>query len=190
MNNKDHLCLSNICIHCVEWYLWLGLLKALQASSEYLLSTTRNLQRNVEAITISMQVLPFSYWYVPFTHIMSRKCRKLQLRALVGRFGSQNAMVGRLDDLGAGNTLPISSPKIDLQIITTECVGITGHCVLFQTTKNMEDIYDETILNLFLPDAGSEWELWYRLFLLRCLAFPVLDKNVRHVSMVQTMSDF
>ena len=38
-----------------------GLLKALQASSEYLLSTTRNLQRNVEAITISMQVLPFSY---------------------------------------------------------------------------------------------------------------------------------
>ena len=34
---------------------------------------------------------------------MSRKCRKLQLRALVGRFGSQNAIVGRLDDLGAGN---------------------------------------------------------------------------------------
>ena len=33
---------------------------------------------------------------------MSRKCRKLQLRALVGRFGSQNAMVGRLDDLRAG----------------------------------------------------------------------------------------
>ena len=26
----------------------------------------------------------------------------MQLRALVGRFGSQNAMVGRLDDLGAG----------------------------------------------------------------------------------------
>ena len=52
--------------------------------------------------TISMQVLPFFYWYVPFTHIMSRKCRKLQLRVLVGRFGSQNAMVGRLDDLGAG----------------------------------------------------------------------------------------
>ena len=45
----------------LAWYLWLGLLKALQASSEYLLSTTRNLQRNVEAITISMQVLPFSY---------------------------------------------------------------------------------------------------------------------------------
>ena len=37
-----------------------------------------------------------------FTHIMSRKCRKLQLRVLVRRFGSQNAMVGRLDDLGAG----------------------------------------------------------------------------------------
>ena len=51
---------------------------------------------------MSMQVLPFSYWYVPFTHIMSRKFRKLQLRALVGRFGSQNALVGRLDDLGAG----------------------------------------------------------------------------------------
>ena len=50
-------------------------------------------------------LLPFSYWYVPFTHIMSRKCRKLQLRALVGRFGSQNAMVGRLDDLGAGRTM-------------------------------------------------------------------------------------
>ena len=33
---------------------------------------------------------------------MSRKCRKLQLRALVGRFGSQNVMVGRLDDLGGG----------------------------------------------------------------------------------------
>ena len=32
---------------------------------------------------------------------MSQKCRKLQLRTLVGRFGSQNAMVGRLDDLGA-----------------------------------------------------------------------------------------
>ena len=40
-----------------------------------------------------------------FTHIMSQKCRKLQLRALVGGFGSQNAMVGRLDDLGAGVTL-------------------------------------------------------------------------------------
>ena len=38
-----------------------GLLKALQAASEYLLSTTRNLQRNAEAITISLQVLPFSY---------------------------------------------------------------------------------------------------------------------------------
>ena len=38
-------------------------------------------------------------------HIMSRKCRKLQLCALVGRFGSQNAMVGRLDDLGAGGTM-------------------------------------------------------------------------------------
>ena len=35
-------------------------------------------------------------------HIMSRTCQKLQLCALVGRFGSQNAMVGRLDDLGAG----------------------------------------------------------------------------------------
>ena len=102
MNNKDHLCLSNICINCVEWYLWLGLLKALQASSEYLLSTTRNLQRNVEAITTSMQVLPFSYWYVPFAHIMSRKCRKLQLRALVGRFGSQNAVMDRLMIQGPG----------------------------------------------------------------------------------------
>ena len=36
---------------------------------------------------------------------MSRKCRKLQLRALVGRFGSQNAIVGRLDDLGAGDNI-------------------------------------------------------------------------------------
>ena len=36
---------------------------------------------------------------------MLRKCGKLQLRALVGRFGSQNAMVGRLDDLGAGHWL-------------------------------------------------------------------------------------
>ena len=41
-------------------------------------------------------------WYVPFTHIMSRKCQKLQFRVLVGRFGSQNAMAGRLYDLGAG----------------------------------------------------------------------------------------
>ena len=35
-------------------------------------------------------------------HIMSRTCQKLQLCALVGRLGSKNAMVGRLDDLGAG----------------------------------------------------------------------------------------
>ena len=37
-----------------------------------------------------------------FTHIMSRECQKLQLRVWVRRFGFQNAMVGRLDDLGAG----------------------------------------------------------------------------------------
>ena len=42
---------------------------------------------------------------------MSRKCRKLQLRALVGRFGSQNAMVGRLDDLGAGPQPSLISTK-------------------------------------------------------------------------------
>ena len=36
---------------------------------------------------------------------MSQKCQKMQLRAMVGRFGSQNAMVGRLDDLGAGRTM-------------------------------------------------------------------------------------
>ena len=54
---------------------------------------------------------------IPFTHIMSQKCQKLQLRALVGRFGSQNAMVGRLDDLGAGPLTPHANRGQDATIL-------------------------------------------------------------------------
>ena len=62
---------------------------------------------------------------------MSRKCQKLQLRALVGRFGSQNAMVGRLADLGAGRYRIVSNikSKYCIDIVSNEkknkCIDAT-----------------------------------------------------------------
>ena len=40
-----------------------------------------------------------------YAHILSRKRRKLQLRALVGRFSLQNTTVGRLEDYRTGQVL-------------------------------------------------------------------------------------
>ena len=39
-----------------------------------------------------------------YAHILSRKRRKLQLRALVGRFSLQNTTVGRLEDYRTGSS--------------------------------------------------------------------------------------
>lgn len=48
------------------------------------------------------QFLPFPQFLQGFTHVLSRKCRKWHLRALVGSFSLKSRMVGRLDNSGAG----------------------------------------------------------------------------------------
>ena len=50
------------------------------------------------------QFLPFPQFLQGFTHVLSRKCRKWHLRALVGSFSLKSRMVGRLDNSGAGLT--------------------------------------------------------------------------------------
>ena len=47
-------------------------------------------------------MFPFSSLNIWFTHVLSRKCRKWHLRALVGSFSLKSRMVGRLDNSGAG----------------------------------------------------------------------------------------
>ena len=52
------------------------------------------------------QFLPFPQFLQGFTHVLSRKCRKWHLRALVGSFSLKSRMVGRLDNSGAGRAFP------------------------------------------------------------------------------------
>ena len=60
--------------------------------------TICRLQKNL----IFTQLFPFSSLNLWFTHVLSRKCRKWHLRALVGSFSLKSRMVGRLDNSGAG----------------------------------------------------------------------------------------
>ena len=60
--------------------------------------TICRLQKNL----IFTQFFPFSSLNLWFTHVLSRKCRKWHLRALVGSFSLKSRMVGRLDNSGAG----------------------------------------------------------------------------------------
>ena len=61
--------------------------------------TICRLQKNL----IFTQFFPFSSLNLWFTHVLSRKCRKWHLRALVGSFSLKSRMVGRLDNSGAGH---------------------------------------------------------------------------------------
>ena len=56
----------------------------------------------LQKILIFTQLFPFSSLNLWFTHVLSRKCRKWHLRALVGSFSLKSRMVGRLDNSGAG----------------------------------------------------------------------------------------
>ena len=77
------------------------------------------------------QFLPFPQFLQGFTHVLSRKCRKWHLRALVGSFSLKSRMVGRLDNSGAGNPSNPSHPPLNLTVLNGSMWGKpdeTRHC--------------------------------------------------------------
>ena len=72
------------------------------------------------------QFLPFPQFLQGFTHVLSRKCRKWHLRALVGSFSLKSRMVGRLDNSGTGD-LPMYLFVLGIFILLLLLV-VCSHC--------------------------------------------------------------